>query len=109
MGTDNHVAEGAQVSFLQHVLDLREDAGNFAATFQYLAIRQRVLRFPNPRHGHLAAFQLPYVARILFHRYQFIMAITHEAKQVIKELPDIGGADKILEMEFVQPASKVNP
>ncbi len=109
MRARDHVAEGAEILFLQPALHGGEDAGDLAAAAQNLGILEDVLGFHDARHGNFAAFQALDVSRVFFGRDQFVVAAADELQQVVQELGNVGGADVVLEMQLANAAAQVDP
>src|SRR5262249_42197922 len=109
VGASDHVAEGAEILLPQHALDRREYAGNLPAAFQYFAIWQRVPRTPNSRERYFAALQAGNVLSIFFRRDQLVVTFADEVEQIAQKLANVRSADEIVQAQFVETATKVNP
>src|ERR1700687_5148726 len=111
MSPGDHVAECPEAFSEEHVFDGGENVSDFPAPLQDLIVLQFGLL---PGAGYtgkwnFAAFQALHVARVFRGTDQFILATTHEIKQAIEELPDVGGAHKVLEAQIANTAPQIHP
>ncbi len=111
VGLGDHVAEGAQVFFQEHVFNGGENASNLLAALQDLRLFQLplLLRARNTGKRDLAAFQALNVERVLCRSDQFVLATTHEIEQAIEELADVGSTDKVFKAQIANTAPQVHP
>ena len=105
----DHVAEGAEIFFLQPALHCGKHAGNFATAAQDFFVIKVILRLHHPWHGYLAALQAFDVLRVFLRRYQFIVTSAHKLQQVVQKLADIRGADVMLQMKLAHAAAQIDP
>src|ERR1019366_597992 len=111
IGLGNHVAEGAQVFFPEHVFHGGKNASDFLAALQDLDLFQfrLLLRAGNTGKRDLAAFKALNVERVLCRADQFVLAASHEIKQAIEKLADIRSTDKVFEAQIANTAAQVHP
>src|SRR5208282_5915526 len=111
IGLGDHVPEGAQVPFQQHVFHGGKNASDLLAALQDLDLFQfrLLLRAGNTGKRDLAAFKALNVERVLCRADQVVLATTHEIEQAIEELPDVGSAHKVFEAQIANTAAQVHP
>ena len=109
MGADNHVAERAEIVFLEPELHGGEDARNLAATSNHLGVVEVGARLRNPRNRHLSTFQPIHVGGVFSRSDQFIVAAIDKLQKVTEELADVGSANEIFEMQLTNAAPQVDP
>jgi len=107
----NHVPEGSQILLSQHSFDDRIDVGDLLAALADLFIGEGgdILRLRHPRNREFPALQAANVLLIALRPNQFVLTSADEVQQVIQELGNLGGAHKIIELQFADTASQINP
>src|SRR5438046_4920345 len=107
----NHVAEGAEIFLIKHVLDGGEYAADFAASSKRLFIGERsgVLGFTNAWREQFARFDASQIFCILLGTHEFVMTPAHEVEQIVQKLAEVGGTDEIMQPKLADAAAQVNP
>src|ERR1700722_12695483 len=109
VGARDHVAERSQAIFFQPAFHRFKHAGDFAASAKHLGIVQLVFRLGDPRDGQLAALQPGYILRIFFRSDQLVVAAAEKAEQIAQKLADIGGTNKMLQMQLGDATAQIDP
>ena len=109
VGFRDHMAEGAQVVFLQHALDDGKDAGDFPAAAEDFLVGEYVFRLADTGDRQLTTADATNVVTVFFRADHLVLTSPHEVDQVIEKLGDISGTNEVVEMELANAAAKVNP
>src|SRR5712691_5914844 len=101
VSSHNHVAEGAEIFFIKHVLDGSKYAADFAASSERLFIGERsgIFGFTNAWRGQFARFDASQILCILLRTHELVMTTAHEVEQIIQKLAEVGGTDEIIRSE----------
>src|ERR1700731_923375 len=104
----NHVAEGAEILFLQHALNGCEHRGDLMAASHYFFVRNRadILRFGHARNGQLPAIDLLNVFRILLRADEFVVTAPDEVQEVVEKLADVGSPYEVVETKLSNPLAQ---
>ncbi len=103
------MAESAEILFVQPAFHGGEYAGDLAAAAEDFFVFKGDLGFDDARDGDFFALQALHVLGVLFGRDQFVVTAADEIQQVVQELGNIGGADVVLETQFANAATEVDP
>src|SRR5205823_10363204 len=81
----NHVAEGAEIFFIKHVLDGSEYAADFAASSERLFIGERsgIFGFTNAGRGQFARFDAAQILCILLGTHELVMTPAREVETIV--------------------------
>src|SRR5450631_1347204 len=111
IGTENHMAKGAQITLPQHALHGFENRCDFAAAAQGFFIGNLVNVFgpDDPGNGKLAALDPMHIFRVLPRPDQFILAAAHEFKQVVEKLGYVGRAYKMIQLQLADVLPQKDP